>query len=281
MGLPLLLTIACGIAWSAHDTLRKVLVAQIRPLALLVLLAGGAAPPFALWMALDPAQRASPPPSYLLPAAASVALNVAANLALLRGMRLAPLSVAVPLLSLTPAFTALAAIPPLGERPSPTDDAGSLLGVSGAIFLGTGRKDRLGKEENRTPGARPVEAVPRGSSEQALAIPVAGDTDPARSEAQARASDPAGSKARAGTSGDRLHRPLTNGPSSRFSREGAAWMTLTALAWSLTPSLDKLAMERSSPAFHARMSSGRAARDEPSFASPSVSSEIAPSRFPL
>ena len=67
----------------------------------------------------------------------------------LRGMRLAPLSVAVPLLSLTPAFTALAAIPLLGERPSPSDFTGILLVVSGAIILGrgTGKKDGLGREE--------------------------------------------------------------------------------------------------------------------------------------
>ncbi len=218
MGLPILLAVACGLAWSGHDALRKVLVAEIRPLALLVLLAGGAAPPFALWLALDPGQRTIPTTSYFLPAALSVVLNVGANLALLRGMRLAPLSLAVPLLSLTPAFATITAIPLLGERPSLLDSLGILLVVVGAVSLGRGtREKRLG---GRLPSAV--------------------------------------FSARAGTLGDRLHRPSPApdrqdvlSSERRRHREGALWMAVTALAWSLTPALDKLALERSSPAFHA------------------------------
>jgi drug/metabolite transporter (DMT)-like permease len=275
MTLPILLAVACSLAWSGHDALRKVLVAEIRPLALLVLLAGGSAPPFALWLALDPSQQARPMAGYLLPAAISVALNVGANLALLRGMRLAPLSLAVPLLSLTPAFATLTAIPLLGERPSLLDSLGIVLVVSGAIWMGRGKAGASTNDPQPElsgadlaaahAGAGPVEAVPQGSSEQALASPAAITTDPARSEAQARASHPEVFTARAGTLGDRLHRPFPAPDrravslSSSFSsdqerrrhREGALWMGATALAWSFTPALDKLAMERSSAAFHA------------------------------
>ena len=231
MGLPLLFAVACGILWSAHDASRKLLVAQIRPLALLVLLAGGAALPFAAWLAIDPTQATPPRPGYLLPAAISVALNVAANLALLRGMRLAPLSLAVPLLSLTPVFTTLVAIPLLGERPSIPDSCGILLVVLGAVFLGSDL------------GSGPVEAVSQGSSEQALASPsadLAGSGAQRSAGARLRSSSP--QKARAGTLGDRLHRPHA---------QGAAWMAFTALAWSVTPPLDKLALDRSSTPFHA------------------------------
>jgi drug/metabolite transporter (DMT)-like permease len=122
-------------------------------------------------------------------------LNVAANLALLRGMRLAPLSLAVPLLSLTPAFATLVAIPLLGEVPSPLDLMGIGLVVGGAVWLG---------REAVRPGER-------------------------------AASTPAGRAA----------------STAAAHRAGALWMTLTALAWSLTPALDKLALTASSPAFHA------------------------------
>ncbi|MGH9361130.1 MAG: EamA family transporter, partial [Thermoanaerobaculia bacterium] len=46
------------------------------------------------------------------------------------------LSLAVPLLSLTPVFATLFAIPLLGEQPSPSDFLGILLVVAGAVFLG-------------------------------------------------------------------------------------------------------------------------------------------------
>ncbi len=190
---PLLLAVACGLAWSAHDTLRKLLVARIRPLALLVLLAAGSAPPFLLWLLLSPSQRAVPTPAYYLPAAASVALNVAANLALLRGVRLAPLSLAVPLLSLTPVFATLTAIPLLGEIPSVLDVTGILFVVGGAIWLGGG-------------------VVGPRTTDRAARTPTLASTS---------------------------------------HRQGALWMTFTALAWSLTPALDKLALTASSPAFHA------------------------------
>lgn len=218
MTLPLLLAVACGLAWSAHDALRKLLVAEIRPLALLVLLAGGSAPPFAVWLLLDPAQR-TVSPSYLLPALASVTLNVFANLALLRGVRLAPLSLAVPLLSLTPAFATLAAIPLLNERPSILDSIGILLVVAGAIWLGKGTS---------SPPTPPVsEATAQAARSSSAPRPSA--------DAQRAASS---------TPDDSLRR-------RRQHRKGALWMIATALGWSLTPALDKLALESSSPAFHA------------------------------
>jgi drug/metabolite transporter (DMT)-like permease len=47
----------------------------------------------------------------------------------------APISITIPLLSLTPAFTALAAIPLLGELPTPRQDAGIALVVGGAVVV--------------------------------------------------------------------------------------------------------------------------------------------------
>ena len=62
-----------------------------------------------------------------------------ANLAYFRALQLSPLSVTLPLLSLTPAFTALLAAPLLGERLTPAAALGVVLVVAGALGLHLGR----------------------------------------------------------------------------------------------------------------------------------------------
>src|SRR5204863_4918099 len=53
----------------------------------------------------------------------------------LRALAVSPLSVTVPLLSLTPAFTALLAVPMLGERPGLLQTVGILAVVTGAFLI--------------------------------------------------------------------------------------------------------------------------------------------------
>ena len=178
----LLLVVASSLGWSGFDLLRKLLVRKVAPVALLFLLTAGTVPLFAVWLAIDGAT--APRPGYLAPALGSVLLNVVANLLFLTGMRQAPISVTVPLLSLTPVFTTLTAIPMLGERPSALGVTGILLVIAGAIWLNWPR--------------------------QALAP---GEI--------------------------------------RHSLKGALMVAGTALLWSLTPPLDKLAVERASAPFHA------------------------------
>jgi drug/metabolite transporter (DMT)-like permease len=130
---PLLLVLACSLGWAGFDLLRKLLVAEIPPVALVFLLTAGAVPLFGLWAILEGV--GPPAPGYWAPALGSVLLNLVANLLFLTGMRIAPLSVTVPLLSLTPAFTALLAVPLLGERPGVAEVAGILMVIAGAIWL--------------------------------------------------------------------------------------------------------------------------------------------------
>ena len=142
----LLLILSSALAWAGFDLLRKLLAREISPLALLALNCTASTPLFALWAALDGGFHASP--SYWAPALASVALNVASNLLYLEALRTADLSLTVPLLSLTPAFAALLAIPLLGERPSLGDGLGIALVVIGAFALrapavGGGQASRL------------------------------------------------------------------------------------------------------------------------------------------
>jgi drug/metabolite transporter (DMT)-like permease len=178
----LLLVVASSLGWSGFDLLRKLLVRKVAPVALLFLLTAGTVPLFAVWLAIDGA--AAPGSGYLAPALGSVLLNVVANLLFLTGMRRAPISVTVPLLSLTPVFTTLTAIPLLGERPSAIGVMGILLVIAGAIWLNWPR--------------------------QTLA---AGEL--------------------------------------RHSLRGALMVAVTALLWSLTPPLDKMAVERASAPLHA------------------------------
>lgn len=129
----LLLVVGSSLAWSAHDVSRKLLVGRVRPVPLAFLLTAAAAPLFAVWTAVDgmPAVQ----PGYALPAAASVLLNIVANLMFFAALRSSALSVIIPLLSLTPVFTALLGIPMLGEVPTPLQGLGILLVVAGAFAL--------------------------------------------------------------------------------------------------------------------------------------------------
>lgn len=131
--IPLLLVVASSLGWAGCDLSRKLLVKEVPPVALAFLLTIGAAPIFAVWAVV--AGLSQPGSGYWLPALASVALNVAANLLLLQGMRIAPISVTVPLLSLTPAFATLLAIPLLGERPTARGALGILMVIAGAVWL--------------------------------------------------------------------------------------------------------------------------------------------------
>lgn len=129
----LLLVGGSSLAWSAHDVTRKFLVGRIRPVPLAFLLTAAAAPLFAVWTAVDgmPAVQ----PRYALPAVSSVLLNIAANLMFFVALRTSALSVTIPLLSLTPVFTALLGIPMLGEVPTPLQGLGIFLVVAGAFAL--------------------------------------------------------------------------------------------------------------------------------------------------
>ncbi|HSS48388.1 MAG TPA: DMT family transporter [Thermoanaerobaculia bacterium] len=178
----LALVVASSLGWSGFDLLRKLLVREVAPVALLFLLTAGTVPLFAVWLLVDGVP--TPGPGYLAPAVSSVLLNVVANLLFLTGMRLAPISITIPLLSLTPAFTTLTAIPLLGERPSLLSVLGILLVIAGAIWL-------------NWPG------------------------------------------------------PALASGEIRHSLKGAWMVAGTALLWSLTPPLDKLAVERASAPFHA------------------------------
>ncbi len=130
------------------------------PLPLVFVLAVGQAPLLGVWWAVEGGGFGPGPASdYIVPAAGSVALNVVANAAFIVAFQRSPLSVTVPLLSLTPAFTALFAVPLLGEVPDAVTATGIALVVAGALLLNRRPGESLwpsalGRAFLREPGAR-------------------------------------------------------------------------------------------------------------------------------
>jgi drug/metabolite transporter (DMT)-like permease len=94
---------------------------------------------FLAWALLSSQTQISP--GYVLPGVATVVLNVIANVLFLQAVRVSPLSLTIPFLSLTPVFSTLLAGLALGEQPDRTEAAGILLVVLGA-FLVNLRRDR-------------------------------------------------------------------------------------------------------------------------------------------
>ncbi len=125
--------LGCSLGWSLLDLTRKSLVEKIPSLPLLLFVTAGMVPLFAFWAYFG--QPATFAPGYLPPATASILLNVFANLAFFESIRVSPLSLTIPLLSLTPVFATILAIPLLGEVPTPRQAAGILIVVVGALFL--------------------------------------------------------------------------------------------------------------------------------------------------
>ena len=141
MSVPLIslaLVLGCAVGFAGADLLRKALSHRIRPVPLLFVLAAGMIPPFVGWWFL--AGAASPSAGYWVPGLGSVLLNVAANLIFLEAVRVSPLSLTIPMLSLTPVFTSLLAIPLLGERPESIEWLGILAVVIGAFWLNVDRQ---------------------------------------------------------------------------------------------------------------------------------------------
>lgn len=154
----LLIVLASSVCWAGVDTGRKMLAGRIRPVPLIVLLTLASVPPFGVWLVHEGIPEIGP--GYWLPAVTSLALNVFSNLAFVHALRLSPLSVTVPLLSLTPVFTALLGIPLLGERPAPLQLVGILLVVAGAFAL-------------HWPVWGPVRATSRGGDQRGALLVVA------------------------------------------------------------------------------------------------------------
>jgi drug/metabolite transporter (DMT)-like permease len=129
----LLLVIGSSVCWAALDTCRKVLSRHLSAVPIVLCLTLGQIPLFGLWLVIAQAYRLTP--GYVGPALLAVLLNTLANLVFIRAVQLSPLSLTVPLLSLTPVFATLMGLLILHEVPTLLQTCGILLVVAGALRL--------------------------------------------------------------------------------------------------------------------------------------------------
>lgn len=131
--LPLALIAAASVSQAGGDLSRKILSRHLRPLPMIFLLSLASAPLFALDVVLGGGVQILP--AYYAPALGSLFLNIGGQLAFVESVRIAPLSLTAPLLSLTPAFTTVLGFIVLHERPTPAAWLGVALVVLGALWL--------------------------------------------------------------------------------------------------------------------------------------------------
>lgn len=134
------LGVASALCWSGLDVVRKALAGRGSPTALAVFLMLGQVPFLGVWAFYDGTWVGDS--EYWPPALASMTMNALANVLFMRSVQLSPLSRTVPFLSLTPVFSAAAAIPLLGEVPGPMHLAGILFVVGGALVLNSDLGER-------------------------------------------------------------------------------------------------------------------------------------------
>jgi drug/metabolite transporter (DMT)-like permease len=130
-------TLGCAVLWAVLDVLRKQLAARMDAVGLTVWLAIGQAPLLGIWVAASPGPIA---PAYWPWAAATILFNIIAAVLYLGAVGSGQFSVAIPMLSFVPVWTALLGIPLLDQVPSGTQFAGIAVVVAGAMVLhGQGR----------------------------------------------------------------------------------------------------------------------------------------------
>lgn len=130
----LLLTICSGLCWGALDALRKRLAAELEAIPLTAWLLIGQWPIFALWSYLS--GQAQITAGWLAPGLSVSVIGVCAALLFIRAVQLSPLSLVIPMLSLTPVFAVFTSAMWLGEVPERDQLIGVGLVVSGAFTLG-------------------------------------------------------------------------------------------------------------------------------------------------
>ena len=132
------LVVGATLCFSLFDLLRKKLTGRLSDAFLVMVLALGAVPLYGIWVTVQPPRGVSS--AYIWPGLASVACNLGANYGFLRSVRISGLSAVIPLLSLTPVFTSLLAIPLLGELPGAQEWLGIAMVVAAALALQFGER---------------------------------------------------------------------------------------------------------------------------------------------
>jgi drug/metabolite transporter (DMT)-like permease len=142
-----------GLFWSIFDTTRKRLAESVKPGPAVVWLMLLQTPLFVLFGVSD--AWPIPASDYWLPSLGSLFVNLLANIWFIEAVALAPLSLAIPILSLTPVFSALGGYLFLGEPTTARQAAGIVVIVAATFGLARfgSRSDsdsEESKEQSRT-----------------------------------------------------------------------------------------------------------------------------------
>ena len=152
LSLPLLLAAAAAFGWSFCDLTRRVAARRMPAWPLAVWVTLGALPILAVWCVAEDAWRLEPA-RYLGPGLGAIGINLLANFAFFRSLQLAPLSVTLPMLSLTPAFSLGLGALVLSEELESRALAGAALVVAGAFLLAWRRGGGVGVTRRFEPGS--------------------------------------------------------------------------------------------------------------------------------
>ena len=140
-GVGVAIAVGSGLGWAGFDLARKALAGRIPAVPLTALVLALQIPVFLGWLAISAATEGAgggfslDVGGYAVPGLAGVLCNTGANLLLVIALTTAPLSVSVPILSLSPVFTALFGWLFLGEALAPRQWAGVIAVVVGAVML--------------------------------------------------------------------------------------------------------------------------------------------------
>jgi drug/metabolite transporter (DMT)-like permease len=135
-GIGLAFTLVGALSWAVFDALRKRLTREVSPVYLGLLLPLAQAPLLALWAATR--EPYGLPVACLPYLAASALFNGIAVVLFLDALRLAPMSLLIPLLSFTPVLSTTLAWIFRGQAPGSAQYAGAFLVVLGAVVLRLG-----------------------------------------------------------------------------------------------------------------------------------------------
>lgn len=126
--------LASAVLWAAVDLLRKQLAADVPLLALTAWINVGFSPVFATWWVTS--GQPVPDAGYLPIWGIGVVLAASAQLLFLVALKTSALSVAIPMLALTPAMSSVLAWGTLGEAPTPEEAVGIVAIVIGCLVNG-------------------------------------------------------------------------------------------------------------------------------------------------
>ncbi len=132
---------ACAVAWSLLDALRKRLSTDYSPATILFFISAGQLPLHAGLLWNDGGGAITLP--FLFWTSIAATLTLTASLLLIRAVQIAPLSLTIPYLSLTPVATLLFGWLLLGQSPEPVGLIGVITVSSGALLLNASASEWL------------------------------------------------------------------------------------------------------------------------------------------